>query len=146
MEDLNKIIQEMKSLADSLIDYSFPKATFEEEQQILCLKQREFTIDGYDLSVCYSRADYDKYFLENLQIQSQQVPFLPFTVVCKVGKLFLGEKNICYLDFFRNNRKVYCWTIRTHEENILVPDKTSKPFSYEGFDFHILHPGTVDLL
>lgn len=141
----NKIIQEMKSLGELLIPQTFPRADFKVEQEVLLLKLRTVVVDGYDVIICYSKADYGEYFLESLQLQSAYAPFMPFNVVCSVGKAFLGEDNLSFIEFFREGRKVYCWTIKSHEEKALPPDEKSKPNSYEGFNFHILDPSSVDL-
>lgn len=138
-------IENMKAVAEYLMDYTFPMVSFEDEQKILCMKQRTLTIDGYEIVVCYSMANYEKYVLDTLQIQSPQVPFLPFNIVCKVAQLFLGKENLCYIDFFKYNKKVYCWAVKSFEGIRLPPSKKSDPTSYEGFDFHLMQPGTVDL-
>lgn len=143
--NIQESIDSMKSLAETLIPYTFPKVSFEEEQQILCLKQRTILVDGYEVIVCYSIADYEKHMLETLQIQSPQIPFLPFNIICKVGQLFMGQKDLAYVDFFRHNRKVYCWVVKSLDSKRLSPSKKSLLTSYEGFDFHILMTGTVDL-
>jgi len=140
-----KIIQEMKSLGDLLMPQTFPRADFEVEQEVLLLKLRTVVVDGYDVIICYSKADYGEYFLESLQVQSAYAPFLPFNVVCNIGKAFLGDDNLSFIEFFREVRKVYCWTIKSRDENALPPDESSKPNSYEGFNFHILDPSSVDL-
>ena len=142
---IHDAVDSMKSLARTLIPYTFPKVSFEEEQQILCLKQRTIRVDGYEVIVCYSVADYEKHMLETLQIQSPQVPFLPFNVICKIGQLFMGHKDLAYVDFFRHNRKVYCWVVKSLDDKRLSPGKKALPTSYEGFDFHLLLSGTVDL-
>ena len=144
--EIQNSIDSMKAIADQLIPYSFPVVSFEEEQKVLCLKNRVIQVDGYEISVCFSRADYERHILETIQIQSPHVPFIPFNIVCKVGQLFMGQKYLSYVDFFRNNRKVYCWAAKTSNERRLPPGKKSRPASYEGFDFHLLHPGSVDLL
>tara|TARA_Y100000034_G_scaffold127552_1_gene180492 strand:- start:1700 stop:2206 length:507 start_codon:yes stop_codon:yes gene_type:complete len=145
MGNLQKVVEEMRRLAQHLVPYTFPKVEFQEEQEILPLKQRRVTVDGYDVVICFSEADYGEYTLLSLQVQSAQSPFLPFTLICKVGQVFLGVKHLSYIEFFRNNKKVYCWTIKTKEGRLLRPGKMTKAGSYEGFDFRILHPGSVDL-
>lgn len=138
-------VEEMRSLANMLVPHTFPLVDFKHEQDILMLKQRNLLIDGYDILVCYSKADYGTYFLESIQLQSAFAPFLPFNIVCKLGRIFLGSKNLSYIEFFKNNKKVYCWTIKSREGRSLQPDKKTKPGSYEGFEYTILHPGSVDL-
>ena len=109
------------------------------------LKQKNISVDGYDVLTCFSKADYGDYFLESVQIQSYFTQFLPFTVVCKLGRAFLGQKHLSYIEFLKGGRKVYCWTIRSRNGRPMPPDKITKPGSYEGFDFSILQPGSVDL-
>ena len=138
-------VNQMKSMARMLIPHTFPKVDFEHEQDVAILKQKTITVDGYEVVVCYSEALYPEYILKSIQIQSYYAPFLPFVVVCKLGKYFLGTNNLSYIEFFRNNRKVYCWTIKTRNGQLLPPDKKTKFGSYEGFEFRILHPGSVDL-
>jgi hypothetical protein len=142
---IKKSVDSMKAMAKQLIPYTFPKVSFEEEQQILCLKQSVIRVDGYESIVCYSQADYEQHMLETLQIQSHSVPFIPFNIVCKIGLLFMGPKHLSYIDFFRHNKKVYCWAVKSSEGKRLHPGKKSRLINYEGFDFHLLHPGSVDL-
>ncbi len=146
MNHFHKNVANLKVMAKRLVHLTYPKVNFSEEQEILLLKQRQLTIDGYDVIACYSEADYDKYLLRSLQIQSAQCgPFLPFNIVCKLGRIFLGTDNLSYIEFFRNNRKVYCWTVKCQGENVIPPGVKTKPCTYEGFNFGILHPGSVDL-
>lgn len=143
--EISQAVTEMRAMANLLIPATFPKVTFKEEQEILLLKQRVMTIDGYEISICFSMADYGNNMLESLQLQGVFAPFLPFIVVCKLGRAFLGEENISYIEFFRNKRNVYCWTLRTVDGRPAPPDKAAKLGSYEGFNFNILEPGAVDL-
>lgn len=145
MNKLSETIKEMRAMATLLIPYTFPQAEFADEQRILCLKQRTITIDGYEVILFYSDAEYKEHLLSSLQVRPVQGPFLPFTVVCKIGRNFFGSRNLSYIEFFRNNKKIYCWTIKSREGKKLFPGKKTKPGSYEGFDFRILHPGSVDL-
>ncbi len=146
LNDIQKTIDAMKNMADFLIDYSYPKMSFKYEEQILCLKQQTIRVDGNDLIVSYSKADYEDHILETLQIQSQQVPFIPFNVICKTGRLFLGHKNLSYVDFFKYNRKTYCWVVKSLDGERLQANTDSSVTSFEGFEFYVLPPGSVDLL
>lgn len=139
-------VKEMKKMSELLLHLTFPRVDFNTEQDVLILKQRPMVVDGYDVIVCYSKADYDDHFMESLQIQSSFAPFLPFAVICKIGKAFLGHRHLSYIEFFKHNKKVYCWTIKTREGSVMPPDKRSQPNSYEGFEYSLLQPGTVDLL
>jgi hypothetical protein len=142
----SQTVEQMRAMADLLIPYTHPRVDFNIEKDVLILKQRTITVDGYEVHVCFSKADFGEYVLESLQVQSAFAPFLPFTVVCKVGRAFLGSNGLSYIEFLRNNRKVYCWTIKSREGRPLPLGKKTRPGSYEGFEFNILLPGSVDLL
>ena len=144
-QTLSQEVDDMKRIAELLIPYTFPEVAFEVEQEILLFKQRNIVVDGHKLHVCYSKAKYNEYFVESLQVQSLFSQFLPFSVVCKLGRVFLGYHNLSYVDFFKTNKKVYCWTIRSREGRSLPPDSNNQPGSFEGFEFTHLQPGTVDL-
>jgi hypothetical protein len=144
-KEIKQHVEEMRNMANVLIPFTFPQVDFEEEQEVLLLKQRNIIFDGYDITICYSKANYDKYFLESLQIQSYYTPFLPFVLVCKLGRIFLGENNLAYVEFFRNGRKVYCWTIRSKNGQSLPPENKTKPGIYQGFKFNILQNDSIEL-
>jgi hypothetical protein len=145
MNHLQKIVNRAKNMANLLIPYTFPKANIKSEHEIVCLKQEDIVVDGYPITICYSIADYDEYFLKSIQLQSVYSPFLPFTVVCKIGQMFLGKKDLSYIEFFESSKKIYCWTTKSVDEKTLPPDKQTKPGTYEGFNFNIINPGLVDL-
>lgn len=144
-KSIDQHVLEMKKIANMLVACTYPQVDFQEEQDVLLLKQRNITVDGYDITICLSKADYGNYFLESVQIQSYYTPFLPFTLVCKLGKIFLGKENLAYIEFFKNGRKVYCWTIKSKNGKTLPTDNKTKPGSYEGFNFEILQTGAIEL-
>jgi hypothetical protein len=138
-------IEKMEAIADMLLPLTFPRVSFEEEQEIIMLKQHVVQIDGYYVVLCYSKTEYPRYLLKTIQIQSVYTPFLPFALVCKIGRRFLGSKHLSYVEFLRGSRKVYCWTVKIEEGQAMPPGRKTKPGSYEGFDYRILNPGSVDL-
>ena len=145
MNSLQKTINEMRSMADLLIPNTWPLADFEEEQDVLCLKQRVIEVDGYEVNVCLSRADYGDCLLDSLQIQSYHAPFLPFNIVCKIGQMFMGKNVLSFIDFFRDDKKVYCWAIKHKDGRLMIPPQESSEAEFEGYKYRILDPGTVDL-
>lgn len=142
---LEQHVDEMKKLANILVSCTYPNVDFQEEQDVLLLKQRNISVDGYDITICLSKADYGDYFLESLQIQSYYTPFLPFNLVCKLGNIFFGKENLAYIEFFKNGRKVYCWTIKSKNGQSLPTDSKTKPANYQGFKFEILQSGAIEL-
>lgn len=138
MEDICRHIDEMKRTAELLMPYSFPMVGYTDDLSLLPLKQRVITVDGYELTVFYSKSDHQTHQTETLQIQSRHSPFLPFNLVCKVGQMFLGPNCLTFTEFFNNNRRLYCWTIRTKNGQIF-PVTEAEPAVYEGFEYNLLH-------
>ena len=129
----------MHRLAEFLIPYTFPLVSIEDEAEIIALKQRQLTIDGYDVSVALSKARYsENRSIESLQIYSSYCPFLPLNLVCKIGKLFLGENQLAYADFFKNGKKIYYWTVRYISGKKVPPTNYASDYEYEGFKYKIL--------
>lgn len=141
---LNDEVNEMKNMAVALMPYTFPAVALAVEKDTLILKQRTLTVDGYDILTVFSRSQYTDYVLETLQLQSVSCPFLPFGMVCKLGRAFLGDFNLSYVEFFKGSKKIYCWTLRSVDGRSLVPDPADKG-EFEGFKFSLLQPGIVDL-
>lgn len=142
---LTTSVEQLKRIARFLVPWTYPQVPSAEEKEILMLKQSIIEVDGYQVICCFSEAQNPTYILKSLQIHNPQSPFLPFHMVCKIGRAFLGSDNLSYIEFFRNNRKVYCWALKTRNGESLPPSPKTKPASYEGFEFRILNPGSVDL-
>ena len=131
----------MKRMADLLVPYTFPIVDYEEEQEVLILKQSQITVDGYEVVIAFSRADYGKYHLISLQMKSAQSPFLPFNFVCNLARMFLGPRHLSYIEVLKDGKKMYCWTLRiTPEGRFLPPSKETELSSYEGFEYNVLNP------
>ena len=75
------------------------------------LKTRYLVIDGYYVILYFSRSDYDRFYQETLQILSQNNTFLPFHVVIKVAKKFLGSHCLYLTEMIRSDRKLYIWSV-----------------------------------
>lgn len=138
-------VEEMRRLADHLVHLSHPNVEFVEEHEIIPLKCRTIKVDGYEMSVNFSKSDHKKHIIESLQIQSVYTPFLPFHVVCTVGRAYLGSQHLSFVDFMKNNKKIYCWTVRKRRGKALPISSKSLPGYYEGFEYSVLQPGMVNL-
>lgn len=145
MEKISEVISNMESMAIMLIPHTYPIGDRESEKDVLILKQREMTIDGYDMTLCLSASDYEDYRMWSLQVQAKHSPFLPFNLVCKIGAMFFGRKGVSYLEFAKDGKKIYCWTIRKRGRKILPPIKGSERLSYEGFEYNLMSDDSVDL-
>lgn len=109
-----KCVQEMKVLGKQLINYSFPIKSALDDEQISCLKQREITLDGYELIVYYTESKYGKVNLNSTHIFGKYFTFLPFHIAAKVANLFLGNKELSLFELYQGEgdflRKVYIWS------------------------------------
>ena len=134
---LEEIVEEMRAVAAQLVNLTFPKAPPKEEKDIDCLKQRRVVVDGYDLVLHLSRADYKDCFVESLELCSAIAPFLPMYLVCKVGAIFLGGHELKYAETFKNGRKVYVWTVALDERGrpIALDTRRVQEGHYEDFQF-----------
>ncbi len=144
---LDDCVEQMREFGEFLIPYNYPKVSEKEEEDINYIKLRDVCVDGYSLILHYSKADWDDHYLETLQILGKYMPFLPFSVVCKIGKKFLGDKHLSLIEIIREGRKIYCWSV--------VLDHTGKPVpgpyrgelehnEYDGLEFRRMNPEHVN--
>lgn len=134
-------IKEIREFGQFLMPYNFPKTSPEDEEEISILKSKDLTVDGYNIVISYSKADWDTHYLEVVQISGRYSPFLPFSLVCKIGKKILGDKHLSYVDFIRNERKVYCWTVVLDRDNNPIPGPFKEELTdctYEGLTYRLL--------
>jgi hypothetical protein len=142
---LDVIVQEMKSFGTFLMAYNHPRVPQKDEEEVNFIKTRDVYVDGYNVILHYNKADYGTHYLETLQVLSKYSPFLPFSLVCKIGKKFFGESNLSLVEVFKDNRKVYCWTkITDAEGNAVVGQIEQEARSYEGFSFRLMNPKSVN--
>jgi hypothetical protein len=144
---LDDHIEQMRKLGEFLIPYNFPQVQEKEESDINNIKSKEVCVDGYNLIVHYSKADWGNHYLETLQILGKYMPFLPFSLVCKIGKRFLGDKHLSLVEIVRENRKIYCWSVVLNRSNepIQGPYQGSLEHNeYDGLEFHRMTSDNVN--
>lgn len=143
----DKTIKEMRSLARMLQPESFPIKSAEQEDAISCLKQREVTLDGYEIIVYFNNCSYGEVSLETLQIFGKQFTYLPFSLICKCAYKFLGEKELALVEVMSFGKKgelvddmarrIYVWTVYYKEGQPIASPfaKEIKHCSYDGLEF-----------
>ena len=136
-KSLDEAIEEMEAVAKQLTNFTFPSVPPWEELDIDCLKVRNLVVDGYDIIIHLSRADYRDCDVESLEIYSPLSPFLPMYLVCKIGAKFLGKHDLKYAELFRNGRKIYVWTVAVDERgrSIALDETRTTRRGYEDFNF-----------
>jgi hypothetical protein len=130
-------IKEMRNLANLLAEYSYPKRMTQEED-IACLKQRQITYDGYEVILYFGKSDYGGLIIYMLSITGKYFPFLPFNLVCKVARQFLGEKSLSLIEYAKDKHKVYTWMLMTNIDDVPISNAfltKSKPYTYNGLEF-----------
>ena len=146
-ESLDDIVKGMKSLGEVLMPYNFPKVQYTQEDEVGLFKMRNIVVDGYVIMLHYQKSDYSPNFIESLQIHSVKSPFLPFSVICKIGKKFFGCKHLSLIEIIKDHRKIYVWSLCTDENNnpIELPNKNDlEECEFEGLQYCYLYPNMVD--
>jgi hypothetical protein len=146
--NLDEIIDRMRGMGDILIPYNFPNNhSYLVEEELAIFKEREVIIDGIPLFLNYQKSDYKDYFVETVQIFGKNSPFLPFNIVCKIGKRFLGGHHLSLVEVFKDNRKIYIWSVCVDERGrpiALHNDIKTEQHEYEGFIYQYLQPNQID--
>ena len=146
-KSLEDIIEDMRNLGNILVPYNFPKAPLTWEYDLAILKQKEAIIDGYSLVLHYQKNDYDKHFVETLQIYNKNSPFLPFNLICKLGKRFLGANYLSLVELFRDSRKIYIWSVCLDHRGIPIPTPykmETEECQFEGLNYSYVQPSQVN--
>jgi hypothetical protein len=147
-EQPEQLMEHLRQASTLLISYTFPLAPIEYEDDIGPLKRMEMTVDGYELVIYFNKADYDDYYLETFQTFSRNSVFLPFNLVVKLARRMLGTNHLSLIEFYQDNRKVYCWSVCVDKEGKAITSPTddeSESSEYEGFEYKRMSPNQINL-
>lgn len=147
---LDEVIEDMRNMGERLIPHNPPKAppTYGEDD-LAIFKTRDVMVDGYDVTLHYSKADYDSHLMETLQIYGRHSPFLPFSLICKMARKFLGGHELSLVELFKENRKIYCWYVCVDRRGRPMPlpyDIEVEQCNYEGFNYLYTQPDQVNFI
>jgi hypothetical protein len=148
-DKFDDLVDSLRSIGDKLVPYNFPRNDPRLEDEIHPLKVVETLIDGYEVVICFSKADYKEHFLETVQIFGRSMPFLPFSIVIKVAQKFLGSRHLSLVEIPKANRKVYCWTVCVDRNggSVASPyEVKSEICKFEGFEYAYMQPDQVNLI
>ena len=140
----DEVVKEIKSFGNFLMPYNQPKVSAASEEDINVLKSREVLVDGYSVIIHYSKNDWPNHYMEVLQITGKYTTYLPFYLICKIGKKFLGDRHLSYVDFINGERKTYCWTLATDKDSNPIPapykkETLSDDCTYEGLCYKCIN-------
>jgi hypothetical protein len=141
-------IEILRNLSNHLVDYNFPLSPMDFEYDIACLKKTEACVDSYNVVVHFNKACYGNYYLETFQVFNKNAPFLPFSLVAKLAKKTLGGHHLSLVEFYQQDRKIYCWSVCVDDRGrpIISPiQDQSKPKMFEGFEYRYMQPEQLNL-
>jgi len=144
-ETLDMIVARMRNVGEQLTPYNYPQADPKLEDDLNIIKTKEVVVDGYEVMMHFSRADYRTHISETVQILGKNTAFLPFCVVVKVARKFLGNHHLGLVEFLKDNRKIYCWTITLDHRGrpISSPAEQTVTQKYEGFEYSYMSSSQV---
>lgn len=115
---LDSLIEDFKRVGDILSPHQLNK----NDDNILNTKLVE--IDGYSILIKFNRIDHGPFLSENLKIKSEHSSFLPFHLVAKLGKKFLGKYELILIESFDDDdKKTYEWAITLDKDGRPIPVK-----------------------
>jgi hypothetical protein len=98
---LDETIEQMRAMGEQLVPFNSPTS----ETDLHVIKTRDVTVEGYDLVLYYTKNKHETHRTEILQIYGKTAPFLPFFLICKLAKKFLGEAELSLVELFRGIEK-----------------------------------------
>lgn len=146
-EKIDDVMEQMREIGDRLVPLNFPLKTPRVDNETNLLKLRDVDVDGYPLTIHFSRSDYGKYYMETFQIMARNGSFLPFALAIKMARKFLGNKYLSLVEIFRDGKKIYCWSVYLDKSGkpIQVSDrKAGEDCFFEGFHYKYVYPSEVD--
>jgi hypothetical protein len=145
-KNIDVILEEMRSLGETLVEYNFPLKPVEYEDDLSVLKLREATVDGYGVFMHFSKSDYGDYFIENFQIFSKHSHFLPLRLVLKLGQKMLGSHELYLLEIIKPQGKVYCFMVTVDHNGKPMKSQyeaDSEVQEFEGVSYRFMDPSNV---
>lgn len=114
---LDSLIEDFKRVGDVLSSRKL------NENDDNVLKTKSIEIDGYSVLIKLNRIDHGPFFSENLKIKSEYGSFLPFHLIAKLGKKFLGKYELILIESFEDENKIYEWAITLDKDGKPIPVK-----------------------
>lgn len=148
MSQFEARLENLRNLSQDLVPYNFPLGPVELEYYLSPLKRSEAEVDGYSIVFHFNRASYNDHFLESFQVYNKHAPFLPFCLVAKLARKALGSHELALVEFYQEDRKIYCWSVCLDERGrpIASPmQERTDPRVFEGFRYAYMTPEQLNL-
>jgi hypothetical protein len=113
--NLDSLIEDFKRVGDTLSSYQLS----DNDEEVL--KTNVLEIDGYSIILKFNRIDHGPFYSENLKLKAEFGSYLPFHLVAKLGKKFLGKHQLMLIESFENDNKVYEWKIALDKDGRPAP-------------------------
>ena len=144
--DLDSTLEILRTTGELLIPYNSIPAY---EDYINPLKKLPVTVDGYSMLVYFHKVAYENNFIEILQVTPTRSIYLPFNVVIKIACRGLGGHNLSFVQFYRENTKIYCWSVLVDNKGRPLRNPFEKQKSehcvYNGIEFDKLDPKQLNI-
>ena len=72
---------------------------------------------------------------------------MPFGLICKLAKRFLGSHHLSLVELFKDNRKIYIWSVCVDRRGrpIQAPyEIDTEECNFEGFNYLYMQPNQVN--
>jgi hypothetical protein len=148
MSQFEARLENLRSLSQDLVPYNFPLGPVELEYYLSPLKRSEAEVDGYSVVFHFNRASYNDHFLESFQVYNKYAPFLPFCLVAKLARKALGSHELALVEFYQEDRKIYCWSVCLDGRGRPIPSpmqERTDPRVFEGFRYAYMTPEQLNL-
>lgn len=143
MANFDETIENLRAVGEQLVPLNFPLAPKQVEHDIAPLKKAQLEVDGYSVTIHFNKARYKRYCLETFQVYNENGVFLPFSLVVKLACKMLGSHLLSLVEFYQDDRKIYCWSVCLNDAGKPIPspiEEESKPCEFEGFAYKYMHP------
>lgn len=154
-DELNKAVADLKRLSDFYMPYIKNK---EDEADLAIFKQRTVIVDGYEIQLYFHKehhahfnadeeGDNQEYDILTLQVYSIHFPFLPFNLLCKIARKFLGDRNLALSEYLLMGRKVYVWnSVRSGDGSTIPLNANTNILWYEGLEYAMAPAGNAVMI
>jgi len=146
-DSLDLIADHMRNVGEQLVPYNFPQASPQLEDDLNEIKSRDVVVDGYNVILHFSKSNYDDHYLETLQVIGKNTSFLPFSLIAKVGRKFLGGHHLSLVEIYKDGRKIYCWSVTLNRRGCPIAssyEQDGERCTYEGFEYSYMDPSQVN--